>query len=131
MSQWICATESAFLAIRYGMEYLMQHPHEPIMYSKKEKFQNKLGTTSMFFLEGSAEMNKNQECSDFIHTYFEVDHARDISNRRSVTSTVYFFNGTVIYWCANKKYETSRSSSNEEIMAISTYVLDQNLIIIL
>ena len=31
-------TEPAFLALGQDMEYLMHHPHEPIMYSRKEKF---------------------------------------------------------------------------------------------
>ena len=29
-------TEPAFLALKHGMEYLMHHPHEPIMYLKKK-----------------------------------------------------------------------------------------------
>ena len=29
-------TAPAFLALRHGMEYLMHHPHEPIMYSRKK-----------------------------------------------------------------------------------------------
>ena len=31
-------TEPAFPALRYFMKYLMHHPHEPIIYSRKEFF---------------------------------------------------------------------------------------------
>ena len=27
--------ETSFLSLRHGMEYIMYHPHEPIMYSRK------------------------------------------------------------------------------------------------
>ena len=46
--------------------------------------------------------NKNKEYSNFLHIYFDADHAMDISYRRSVTSTFHFFNGTLIDWCAKK-----------------------------
>ena len=29
-------TEPEFIALRHIMEYLMHHPHEPIMYSRKK-----------------------------------------------------------------------------------------------
>ena len=28
-------TEPAFISLKHGMEYLMYHPHEPIMYPRK------------------------------------------------------------------------------------------------
>ena len=31
-------SEPAFLALRHDMEYLMHHPHEPIIYSRKKTF---------------------------------------------------------------------------------------------
>ena len=46
---------------------------------------------------------KTKEYSNFIHTYFDVDHARDIADRLSVTSTVHLFNGTLIDWCSKRK----------------------------
>ena len=30
--------EPAFLSLTYGMEYLMHHPHEPIVYSMENIF---------------------------------------------------------------------------------------------
>ena len=32
--------EPDFLSLRHGMEYLMHHPYEPIMYSKKKIYKN-------------------------------------------------------------------------------------------
>ena len=34
-------TEPEFIALRHSMEYLMHHPHEPIMYSRKKLFLKK------------------------------------------------------------------------------------------
>ena len=73
-------------------------------------------------------MRKTKKLSNLLHTYCDVDHARDISNRQSVTSTVHIFNGTIINWSAKKQSETSRSSPNAETRAMYTGVLDQNCI---
>ena len=54
---------------------------------------------------------------------------RDISDRKSGTSTAHLFNGTVIGWFSRKKSGTSRSSSNSKTRAIYTGVSDQNWII--
>ena len=66
---------------------------------------------------------KNKEYSNFLHTYCDAYHARDIADRRSVGSTVYLFNGTLIYWCAKKNSQTSRRISNAETRAMYTRVL--------
>ena len=29
-------TEPEFIALKHGMEYIIHHPHEPIMYSRKK-----------------------------------------------------------------------------------------------
>ena len=79
-----------------------------------------------YFKSGDAEIRKNKEYSNFLNTYFNTYHARDISYRRLVTSTVHIFNGTIIDWCDKKQYETSRKSSNAETRAMYTGVLDQN-----
>ena len=34
-------TEPAFIYIKHGMEYLMHHPHEPIIYSRKKNHRTK------------------------------------------------------------------------------------------
>ena len=55
---------------------------------------------------------KNQEYSNFLHIYCDADHARNISDKHSVTTTVYLFNCILIDWCANKHSEISIISSN-------------------
>ena len=81
-----------------------------------------------YFKSGKTEIRKNKEYSNFLHTYCDADHTIDISDRRSITSTVHIFNGTIIDWCDKKQYETSRNSSNAETRAMYTGVLDQNWI---
>ena len=75
---------------------------------------------------GCAETNKNLEYSNFLHTYCDEDYARDISDRRSLTSKSDLFNGAVIFWCAREQYKTPRRISNAETKAIYTRVLDKN-----
>ena len=50
---------------------------------------------------------QKKEYSNFLHTYCDADHARDLSDRLSVTSTGHLFNGTIIGWCNKKQSETS------------------------
>ena len=64
------------------------------------------------FKPGDAEISKNKEYSNFLRTYFDADHAMDISGIRSVTSIVHLFNGNTIEWFAKKQYETSIRISN-------------------
>ena len=46
-----------------------------------------------------------------------------VYERHSVPSTDHFWNGTIIDWCANKQYETSKSSYNAKTRSIHTEVL--------
>ena len=81
-----------------------------------------------YFKSGDAEVIKNKEYSNLLYTYCYAYCARNISDRRSITSTVNLFNCNTIYWCARKQSETSRNISNSETIAIYTGVLDQNWI---
>ena len=94
--------EPALIAIEYGMEYLIHHRHELIMYSRKKSYKTHEIPHQCYFKAGYAEMNKNQEYSNFFHPYCDSDHAIDLTGRRSVTSTVHIFNGNLIDWCAKK-----------------------------
>ena len=85
-------------------------------------------THKCYFKAGDAEISKNKEYSNLLHTYCDADHERDISDRHSVTSSFHLFNSTIIDWCAKKQSETSRSRSNSETRAMYTGVLDQNSI---
>ena len=121
-------TEPSFLALKNDMEYITDHKHEPIMYSRNKIHITEEIPHQFYFKSGDAEIRKTKECSNFLHTYCDVDHERGVSDRRTVTFTVHLFNGTIIYWCAKKKSETSRSSSNAETRAMYTGVLYQNCI---
>ena len=74
----------------------MQHPHEPIMYPIKKSHKTEKIPHQCYFKSRYTEIQKNKEYSNFFHKYRDADHARDISDRRSVTSTVHLFNGTII-----------------------------------
>ena len=65
--------EPALLALRYGMEYLMHHPYESIMYPINKMF--KTNPTSIFL---KMRRCRNQEYSNFLRTYFDAYHARDV-----------------------------------------------------
>ena len=95
-------TEPVFLALKRGMEYLMHHSHELIMYPI-----NKIHSTDeiphqCYFKAGDSEIIKNKEYSKFLHTYCDADHSKYISDKLSVTSTVHISKGTIIDWCAKK-----------------------------
>ena len=52
--------EPEFLALRYGMEYIMHPPHEPILYSRKNIFKIKKRPLQYFFNSGNTEINKKK-----------------------------------------------------------------------
>ena len=111
-------TEPAFIDLKHLMEYLMHHPHEPIMYSRKKVHITEEISHQCYFKSGDSEIIKIRNTpTSFTHILMQIAQ-RDISDRRSVTSTVHIFNGTLIYWCARKQFETSRSSSNAETRAM-------------
>ena len=110
------------------MEYLIHHPHETIMKPRNKIIRTEYIPLQCYFKAGYAEISKTKEYSKFLHKYCDSDHARDISDRRSVTSTVHLFNGTIIDWCSKKQSETLRISSNTETRAMYTVLLDQHWI---
>ena len=107
----------------------MQKPHEPIMYPRNIITRVNDTPHQYFFKAGSTEMNKNQEYSNFFHTYCDADHARDLYDRRSVTSIYHPFKGTVIDCCTKKQSKTSRHRSNAETRAIYIGMLYKNWIV--
>ena len=120
--------EPALLARTHGMEYIIHHPQKPIIYSWKKIHKTHESPHQCYFKEGNAEINKNQEYSNFPHTYWYADHSRNLADRHSDTSTFHIFDGNLIEWCSKKKSETSRSSSNAKTRAIHTGVFYQNFI---
>ena len=121
-------TKPAFIYLKHGTEYKINHPHEPIMYSGKKIHRTEDSPHQFYFKSGDAEISKNKEYYIFPHTYFYADHARNISERRSATSTVNLLNSNIIDWCTKKNSETPRIISNTEIRAMYIGALDQNCI---
>ena len=74
----------------------MHHPHKPIVHSKKKNSKVNESPHQCFFKAGGADINKNQKYSNFLHTYFDSDHALDLYEKCSVTSEYHLFNDTVI-----------------------------------
>ena len=91
-----------FLALKYDMDYLMHHSHEPIMWSRTKIHITEEIFRQFYFKVGDAEIRKTKEYSNFLHTYCDEDHAKDIYDGRSFASTVHLWNGAIIDCCANK-----------------------------
>ena len=51
-------TVTAFIALKHGMKYLMHHPHEPIMYSRKKIHRTEESPHKCYFKAGYAETRK-------------------------------------------------------------------------
>ena len=52
------------------------------MYSEKKIYKTDESPHQCYFKSGDAEINKNEEYSNFLHTYCYVDNVRDIADRR-------------------------------------------------
>ena len=52
-------TEISLISIRYGMEYIMNHSHEHIMYSRNKVFKTNESPHQYFFKAGDEEIKKN------------------------------------------------------------------------
>ena len=74
------STEPDVLALKHGMEYFMHNPHEPTMYSRNKIYKIHEIPHKSYFKVWDAEIKKNQEYSNFLHTYFDADRARDIAD---------------------------------------------------
>ena len=96
-------TEPDFIALKHDKEYLMHHPNEPIMYSRNKIHKTEEIPHQCYFKSGDAEIRKNQEYSNFLHTYCDAAHCIDISNKGSVIYTVHDLNDTLIDECAKKQ----------------------------
>ena len=53
-------TEPGLLDPKHGMKYLMHHPHEPIMYSRKKIHRTEEIPHQCYFKSGDAEIRKTK-----------------------------------------------------------------------
>mmetsp|Transcript_54738 Transcript_54738/g.65986 ORF Transcript_54738/g.65986 Transcript_54738/m.65986 type:complete len:118 (-) Transcript_54738:493-846(-) len=56
------------------------------------------------------------------------DNARDLSDRRSVTSNVWLFMGVIIAWIVKKQPDTLLHSNGSEVRSLFASVLHSNII---
>ena len=77
-----------------------------------------------FFKSSKDEINQTQQYSKFLCKYCHVDHARNLTDRRSVTSTAQLFNGTIVHSCYKKHTKILRRSSNDYTREMYTGVVD-------
>ena len=51
-------TETTFIVIKHGMEYLMHHPHEPIIHPRKKIHRTEESPHQCYFKAGDAETSQ-------------------------------------------------------------------------
>ena len=61
-------TEPDFIDLKHGMEYIMHHPHESIIYSRKNIYKTDENPHQCYFKAGYAEINKTRNIpNSFTH----------------------------------------------------------------
>ena len=126
LSGYMCApTLPAFQVLHQAMEYLYHHPHVPIMYPRKPLCRKR--QLECHFKRGTAEYKTNPYIS-FIDNYNDGDLARDLRDRRSVTSTVHLFNGVIVDWQSKKQRDSTANTSGSETRSLYHGMQRSNII---
>lgn len=116
-----CPKLPAFEIIHQTMCYLYQHSHAPIMYPRTASTSTSLSMTEPFqcyFAKGDAEFIDHK--THLLVNYNDADLARDLQDRRSVTSTLHTLHGVAVSWTCKKQTEMALHSNGAEIRALST-----------
>ena len=114
-----------YKVLHQAMCYLYHHPHVPIMYTR-----NHNSDLDMYVKNGSAEIipsssNPSSASNGPIKNdvaYADGDFGRDLLDRRSVTSTVHMYNGTVHDWYCGKQSITADCTNGSEARALHTCI---------
>jgi hypothetical protein len=109
-------TAAIFEALDDVMRYLYFYRHLPIMYPAKPLSRKSLTTN---WARGSAEYLGPEFGTCFVNTS-DADHARDIRDRRSTTSTIHLLNGVAVSWLCKKQSVSALHSTGSEIIALAT-----------
>ena len=112
-----CPKLPAFEILHQTMCYIYHHSHAPIMYPRTNS------TTDTFqchFAKGNAEFIDHK--THLLVNYNDADLARDLQDRRSVTSTLHTLHGVAVSWTCKKQTETALHSNGAEIRALATGV---------
>jgi hypothetical protein len=109
-------TAAIFEALDHVMRYLYFYRHLPIMYPAKPLSCKSLTT---HWARGSEEYLGPEFGTCFVNTS-DADHARDIRDCRSTTSTIHPFNGVAVLWLCKKQSVSTLHSTGSKIIALST-----------
>jgi hypothetical protein len=109
-------TAAIFEALDHVMRYLYIYQHLPIVYSAKPLSHKSLTT---HWARGSAEYLGPEFSTCFVNTS-DADHARDIRDHRSTTSTIHLLNGVTVSWLCKKQYVSTLHSTGSEIIILAT-----------
>jgi hypothetical protein len=109
-------TATIFEALDHVMRYLYFYRHLPIMYPDKPLSRKSLTT---HWARGSAEYLGPEFGTCFVNTS-DADHACDIRDRRSTTSTIHLINRVAVSWLCKKQSVLTLHSTGSEIIALAT-----------
>ena len=95
----VTLTVATFKALHHLLQYLYHHPYVLIMYQRKSLKHDEILHVHQAY--GQAEIYETS--SPYLQEeYTNANLGRDLMNRRSVSSTLHCFNGTVVTWSAFK-----------------------------
>ena len=90
--------------LKQTMAYLYHHPHIPIMFARKETIEKPL---TLFVNKGEAELVPRPKAHSPV-AFSDGDLGQDIAlQRRSTTSTIHTYNGTIFDWICSKQNMTA------------------------
>ena len=87
-------TQPALLDIRYGMEYLMHHPHEPVMYSTNIFFKTNKIPYKCFFKTTKIRNNQNSSINIVTQITQNIFLIGDLSSHQVTSSMLPSLTGT-------------------------------------
>jgi hypothetical protein len=105
--------EVIFKALEHTMRYIYVYRHMPILYPRRPLSKKAL---TMHWEKGSAEF-LSPEYGTILINSADVDLARDICDRRSVSSSFHVLNGAVVSWKCKKQATTTLHSTGSDIVS--------------
>jgi hypothetical protein len=100
-------TTVIFEGLEHTMRYLHEYRHLSILYPRRPQNKKSL---AMHWVKGITEYLSQQYGRILVHTA-DADHARDIGDRQSVTSSIHLLNSIVIAWKCKKQEMTTLHST--------------------
>jgi hypothetical protein len=117
LSGYLTGTNAAiFEALDHVMRYLYFYRHIPTMYPAKPLSHKSLTT---HWAHGTAEYIVPEFGTCIVNTS-DADHARDIRDRHSTTSTIHLLNGVAFAWLCKKQSVSTLYSKGSEIVSVAT-----------